>query len=103
MIQTEKKSSSLEIGTRMVIPNSVLRLREMKGFWNPQNHPESVNEEKWRSRKPKGDIQSILEDIQSATSKRALGRILQRALETDLTTEERKQILTAKKRRRGQM
>lgn len=101
MIQTEKTSSSLDIGTRMLIPNSVLRLREMKGFYNPQNHP--INESNWRLSKPKGDIQSILADIQLATSKRMLGRTLQRALETDLTTEERKQILEANKIRKGQM
>lgn len=103
MIQTEKKSSSLEIGSRMLIPKSVLSVREIKGFWNPQNHPTSISEDWWHCSKPQSDIRSVLADIQSATSKRMLGRTLQQALKTDLTSEERKQIFEANKVRKGQL
>lgn len=103
MIETEKKISSLEIGTRMLIPKSVLDVRKITGFWNSQNHPTSINEDWWHTSRPKGNLQSILVEIQSTTSKRSLGRILQRALITDLTTEERQQILEANKVRKGQL
>ena len=88
---------------QQIIPRREAVLRHIWQFWNPQNHPEEYGERNPKPVKRKGDVLSILSAMENATSKRQLGRILQEALGSELTKDERKQVRDAMRKRKLQM
>ena len=102
-MKREKNIEEINLSGQHILPRREAVLHGIWQFWNPQNHPEEYGPRDREPSRRKGDIQQILADIQSATSKRKLGRLLHSALQTELTKEERKQIREAMKQRKGQL
>lgn len=99
----EKNIEEINLSGQHILPRREAQLHGIWQFWNPQNHSEEYERRDKEPSRRKGNILQILADIQSATSKRKLGRLLHSALQTKLTKEERKQIQESMKQRKLQL
>ncbi len=103
IMRHEQYTEHMNLSGQQVIPRREAVLRNIWQFWNPQNHHEEYGERNPKPVKRRGDVSSILSAMESATSKRQLGRILHEALGTELTKDERKQVRDAMRQRKLQM